>query len=175
MVDYLWLTIVLSIVGLILFFIFSRPRFRIPGLSSLSLFLAILIFIAATVLFNVLWDDIGELVLPEGRSYYSFLPQRFDVLLAHTLYVLPLLAVAIILYLNLEKKGVKYRAVTFPYLGAAGIMVIRLLVEAGSLMVARFAKAGIYGILISALVVFTLLIFYVQRRREEQKKEERAS
>lgn len=172
--EYLGWLFTLSILGTILFFIFSRSRFQIPGLSPLSLFLAILIFITATIFFNVIWNDLGEFLIPKGVKYSQrdFLSQRFDILLARAFYVLPLFVIAIILYTSLEKKGVKYRAVTLPYLGAAGIMVIRLLVHVGSLVIIRFMKVGIYGILISALLIFTFLIFYIQRKREERKKEE---
>lgn len=164
----------LVIVGAILFFIFSRVRFRIPGLSPLSLFLAILIFIAATILFNVIWSDLTELVRPKGVAYYyqDLFSRKVNELLVHTLYVVPLLVIAIIFYVNLEKKGVKYRTITFPYFVAAGIMVIRLLAEASYLAIEHFEKAGIYGVLIFALAIFTALIFYIQRKWEERKKEE---
>jgi hypothetical protein len=169
---FLWLIVI----GAILFFIFSRAKFRIPGLSPLSLFLAILIFIAATILFNIIWADISDLVMPEGviyrRGTEEFFSQRSRELLAHAFYVLPLLVIAIVLHVTLEKRGVKYRVVTFPYSAAAGIMTIRLVGSAGYLAIERFEKGGVYGVLISVLVVFTALVFYIQRKWEERKKEE---
>jgi hypothetical protein len=167
----------LLIIGVILFLIFSRARFRIPGLSSLSLFLAILIFVAATILFNQIWADVTDLVRPEGTSYYyrsdrEFLSIKLNELLAHTLYVIPLLVLAIILYVTLEKKGVRYRVVTFPYFAAAGITMIRLLIDVGAFAIERYEKGGIYGVLIIVLVVLSALIFYIQKKWEERKKED---
>jgi len=167
----------LILLGIILFLIFSRIRFRIPGLSPISLFLAVLIFIAATILFNVIWGDITDLVRPKGTPYYyrrteEFFSLKVNELLAHTFYVIPLLIIAVILYATLEKKGIKYRVVTFPYFAAAGIMIIRLVFDIGFFAIERFEKAGIYGVLIFVLVVLSILIFYIQRKWEGRKKEE---
>lgn len=166
----------LLILGIILFLIFARPKFRVPGLSPLSLFLAILIFIAAVILFNVIWADLSELVRPEGVSKYyrgdGYFSYKLSELLVHVLYVIPLLIIAVIIYVTVGRKGPKYRVVTFPYFAASAIMAIRLIIDTGYIAIQRFEKAGVYGVLIFILVALTFLIFYIQRKWEEHKKEE---
>lgn len=164
------------VAGIILYFIFSRAkvRFHMQGISGISIFLAILIFIAAAILFNVIWGDLSDLIKPE-KSTYSYsrsIEFKLNELLVHTLYVLPLLILAIILYVNTWKKNIKYRVVVFPYFAATTIMVIRLLIEAGSIAIQHFQKGGVYGVLIFVLATLSFLVFYVQRRMEEHKKEE---
>lgn len=174
--------------GLIIFFIWTQVSKRVPQVQALgpkvspiTVLLSIALTIAVFFLFNQIWNDLARLVLPTGRPYsgfdysYRYLKgnpqQALDLIFVHTLFVVPLVVVAVIVYLAVKDKGSKFGAVTLPYFIGALVMLLRLLFDIGSFVVSNYGRVGVYLVLAFIIVVFSILIFYVQKaweRRHEQ-------
>lgn len=81
-----------------------------------------------------------------------------------------MLIVALVIFMLLYRRGTAYAAVTLPYFIGAVIITIRLLFDAGSWMVREYQKLGIYIVLGTLLVIFSILTVVIQnwwQRRHE--------
>lgn len=171
--------------GLLIFFIWTQVSKRVPKVQALgpkvspiAVLLAIVLTIAVIFLLNQVWNDLARLVLPSGRQYtgfdysYRYLkgnPQlALDLIFVHTLFVVPLVIVAIIIYLAVKDKGSKLGAITLPYFIGALVMLLRLLFDIGSFVVSNYGRLGVYLVLIFIILTFSILVFYVQREWEKR-------
>lgn len=185
MLSLIWLVIL----GLIIWGIWSFVSKRVPALqaigpkiSPITVLLSVFLTIVVIALLSQIWSDLSRLVTPEfgaDTSRYSIRQLspavELNLIFAHTLFVAPLVVVALMAYLSVKDKGSKYGAVTLPYFIGSLIMVLRLLWEIGDYVIDNLGRSGIYLVLIFLVIVFSVLIFYVQQRWEEEKAKVEAS
>ncbi len=158
--------------------------------SAFTVIFAVLLTLALVFLFNQIWGDIGNLVksqpspsYPGRYQYKSDLEfqdawnayneavqaaerERGNVelqrLFIHTAFVVPVIIIALIIFLTFYRRGTAYAAVTLPYFIAALTITIRLLFDAGSWVISEYQKLGIYIVLGTLIVVFSILTVLVQ-------------
>ena len=170
-----------------------------PKVSALTVIFAILLTITVIFLFTQIWDDLSNFVKPsvgsiqypnryqyksdiefqEAYGKYQEAQQQIQKeranlelqrLFTHTAFVIPVLIVALVIFMLLYRRGTAYAAVTLPYFIGAVIITIRLLFDAGSWMVREYQKLGIYIVLGTLLVIFSILTVVIQnwwQRRHE--------
>ncbi len=173
----------LVFLGLIIWGIWSFVSKKVPAfqaigpkISPITILLSVFLTIVVIVLFNQIWSDLSRLVtsglgadLPRYSSGTLSPTVELNMIFVHTLFVVPLVVVALMVYLSVKDKGSKYGAVTLPYFIGSLIMVLRLLWDIGDYVIDNLGRSGIYLVLIFLVVVFSALIFYVQHKWEESK------
>lgn len=169
-----------AIPAIIIYFIWykikkTKSPTKEPKISFLTIVFSIILTIVIISLFTLIWGDITKSALG-GESSIGRLQKeersiaQFRAILYHTGFVVPLIALALVLYFWLYKKGVKYSALVVPYLIGSIFMVLRLLSDVGIYIVEQYKRVGIYGVVIALVVVFSLIVFFVQQKWEKDKK-----
>jgi hypothetical protein len=141
-------------------------------ISFLTILFAIILFVAVSILFNLMWDDIGDFArqgLDSGSKLYSSQANQTGIIF-HSLFTIPIIIVALALYFGLYKKGLKYMSVIVPYLIASIFITLRLLFDIGSHIITEYQKAGMYIVLTFLIVVFSGIVFFVQQKWEQLQK-----
>jgi len=156
---------------------FLRERFQPlsalgPTVSPVAVILSVFLTITVIFLFGRIWDDLALLVTPSqetiGFGRYVSSQVALDRLFVHTLFVVPVVILAIVIYQAVKDKGSHYGALTLPYFIGALIYTLRLLWDIGDYVLREYHKWGIYAILIFLIVVFSSLIYYIQHKWEER-------
>lgn len=157
---------------------FLKERFRPlsslgPTISPIAVVLSVFLTITIVVLFGRIWDDLSLLVTP-GQEVVGFgqelsVQVALDRLFVHTLFIVPVVTVAILVYLAVKDKGSRYGAVTLPYFIAAVLFTGRLIWDAGDYVIRQYQKWGIYIVLIFLVLVFSCLTYYIQHKWEERR------
>jgi branched-subunit amino acid transport protein AzlD len=143
-----------------------------PTISPIAVILSVFLTITIIFLFGRIWDDLSLLVTPAGESIrfgrYVSAQVALDRLFVHTLFVVPVVILAIVVYQAVKDKHSHYGALTLPYFIGALLFTARLLWDTGDYVLREYHKWGIYMVLIFLVVVFSGLIFYIQQKWEER-------
>lgn len=168
-----------------------------PGKRHFS-FLAVLfaIFLAIALLFlgHQLWNDLEDWVeinqseVVDGQfNYATASPQertnyrqqlneiasinKLRSVFAHAALVIPLLIIALALFLWLRAKKSVATMMVVPYFVVTLVFTTRLLWDSGYYLISEYQKLGLYVVLISLVVLFSVLVYVLQyfyQRRLEQ-------
>lgn len=150
--------------------------------SVITVIFAILLTITVIFFLNQIWEDLNNLV-ESGQSVQPMMrenviwtpPQPFyksvnnseqselQRLFIHTGFTVPVLITALLAFLMLYRKGSAYAAVTLPYFVGAITLTLRLMYDAGYWGITYHHKFGIYIVLGTLLIVFSVLVFIVQQ------------
>jgi hypothetical protein len=143
-----------------------------PTISPIAVLLSVFLTITIIFLFGRIWDDLSLLVTPAGETLrwgrYVSAQVALDRLFVHTLFVIPVVILALVVYQAVKDKGSRYGALTLPYFIGALLFTVRLLWDTGDFVIREYHKWGIYIVLIFLVVVFSGLIYYIQQKWEER-------
>lgn len=125
--------------------------------SPFSVIFAVGLTIAALIFFNKIYRDLGEAM----RDRTSEITMR-------TVFVLPVVVIAFVLFFSLYRKDSKYRVGLIPYFITALWLLLRLLIEMGVFFYERYQEATVYVSMILVMFTLTALIFYIQRAHDSK-------
>lgn len=149
--------------------------------SVITVIFAILLTITVIFFLNQIWEDLNNLVgsgqsvnyremmnanyppFPFYESTDNLEQSELQRLFIHTGFTVPVLITALLAFLMLYRKGSAYAAVTLPYFVGAITLTLRLMYDAGYWGITYHHKFGIYIVLGTLLIVFSVLVFIVQQ------------
>ena len=90
-------------------------------------------------------------------------------LLLHAAFVLPIFLLMFLLYywVNLKKRNQNWYVVTWAYMAGASWVLLHLIGQTGSYVVAAYKNAAIYIILVFLAVILTALSVFLQKKKVE--------
>lgn len=127
-------------------------------ISPFSIVFAIGLTISALIFFSKLYRDLGNAMTDQTSK-----------MMMRTIFVLPVVVIAFILFFSLYRKNSKYGIVLIPYFITALWLLMWLLIEMGTFFYQRYQQLTVYVSMILIMATLTGLIFYIQNREHNEK------
>lgn len=132
-------------------------KYKISGASG---FVVVLLVLALVGLGERVLYDISRIFVGPQFDYFNDL----STLMAHTLFVMLLIVVAVVVNVAVAEKRAKYAIVLVPYFVLAIALTIQVAIEAAVYFYSHHTQFQFYLVMATLVTVSSMLIYFVQKR-----------
>lgn len=129
-------------------------------IGGASIFVVVLLVLVLIGLGERVLYDISRIFAGPNFSYFNDL----STLLLHTVFVMILLAVAVVINVVVAEKKEKYAIVLIPYFVMAIALTLQVALEAGVYFYSHHTQLQFYLVMSALVIVTSMLIYFVQKR-----------
>ncbi|MDP4001489.1 MAG: hypothetical protein Q8P69_00365 [bacterium] len=132
-------------------------KHKISGASGFVLVLLVLVLVGLGE--RVLYD-LSRIFVGDNFNYFDDLA----TLIVHTLFVVPLIIIAVIASVTVTEKREKYAVVLIPYFVMAIALTLQVALEATFYFYGHHTMFQFYLVMSTLVVISSMLIYFIQKR-----------
>lgn len=132
-------------------------KHKISGASGFVMVLLVLVLIG---LGERALYDLSRIFVGDNFSYFDDLA----TLLVHTLFVAPLIIIAVVINVTVAEKKEKYAVVIIPYFVTAIALTLQVALEAAVYFYGHHTMFQFYLVMSTLVIITSMLIYFIQKR-----------